>query len=215
MQDPGAGLEDGLEAGPVQAKGHVHVFEIGLERIGERADADQGVPAIEGAGAACAEYGPGSMGRGSRRLTSMSFGRHAADEIPVAGAIDAVSPWPAEDQRRYSAHSWVVEACQGGIGPPGHDFGVVVEQFDNSARRRRDARIDGPAKTESTLQLQYSHSGELTSRMGDDAIAGSIVDDDNLGVRRGVPLETAQAQRKEIDSHAAGDDNGKLHLGIL
>src|SRR5437870_9603733 len=82
------GFEDHVVAGPMQAKRHVHVFEIRLERFGKPADPKERIPTKEPAGGA----GPEDPARleicRAERLTMPSLPGNAAYVIAIAGTVN-------------------------------------------------------------------------------------------------------------------------------
>src|SRR5262249_6595701 len=197
-------------AGPADAPGQVHIFEIGAEVLGENADGAQDVGPVEGTRGARAEdfaWRPEAVGQW---LAMSAFAGKAAAIVVVTGTVDdrdRVAARTLQHQRRDRGHGRVVEPVQRRIGPAGSDLGIVVQEFDDLAGRRGDPAIGRGGETMRTGGSKHLHTVKNPGNLADGAPRRSVIDDDDLDSGRPEFTYAHQAKAQEIGPGPGRDDD--------
>src|SRR5207244_2119148 len=107
-------------------------------------DLEKGLPTEETAGGAGAEHALRPQIARAERLTMAALAGDPSHVIAIAGTIQrgcSVLSCHAKDERGHRRHGRIMETSQGGLGPAGGDFSIIVEQFNNRARDGGDTGI--------------------------------------------------------------------------
>ena len=87
------------------------------------------------------------------------------------------------------------------------DGGVVVEQGHKLTAGDDDPRVDRFGEPTIVRALHHAHVGVMLPDPRDTAVGRSVVDQDDLEVRDGLPLKSRQALREVPQSVPVGDDD--------
>ncbi len=129
---------------------------------GSRRQIAHGVAAVKGAGGAGAKNGPGAEVFVADGLPIAALGRHTAEIIAIACAVDTrrrILLGTPQHQWGDGAHLRIVEPLQRGFGPASLHLSIVVQEFNDGISRRTKTGIGRDA--EAAALFQPARSGRL------------------------------------------------------